>query len=125
MADAHVAVSEHHHGAPHAGELCQHFGMARIVIAGLVERLLVERRGDDSADPLGLGEAHPALDRKVREAAPIGREPARQDGPAFGTSLQFAERRPVLVLGLNFGNFEFGPELCPGLLQRRIAADHH
>ena len=125
VADAHVAVGQHHDRPAHAGELRQHLGVARIVIAGLVERLLVERRGDDPADPLGLGEAHAALDGKVGEAAAIGRELARQDGVAFRTGLESAERRPFGILGLDLGDIEFGRELRPRPLQRNAAADHH
>ena len=51
MADAHVTVGEQHHGAANAGEFRQHLGMAGIMITGLVQRFLVERRGHDAADP--------------------------------------------------------------------------
>ena len=105
VADAHVAVREHHHRPAHAGEIGQHLGMAGIVVAGLVERLLVERRGDDGADPAGLGEAHALLDGQVGEASAIGGEHARMDRLAFRPGLQAAESRPIGIVGLDLAGW--------------------
>ena len=126
VADAHVAVGEHHHRTAHAGELRQHLGVARIVIAGLVERLLVERRGDDRADPAGLARgARPARWRGRRSVRRRPRARRAGSGSPSGPAWRSTERRPIGILGLDLGDVEFGRELRPRLLQRSVAADHH
>lgn len=73
MVDAHIAVRQHHHRAFNAGELGQHLGMAGVVIAGVVQRFLVQGRGHDTADPSRLGHADALLHGLEGEAAAVGR----------------------------------------------------
>ena len=51
VAHAHVAVRQQHHRAARMGQRRQHFGVAGEVVPGQVQRLLVQRRGDDGIDP--------------------------------------------------------------------------
>ena len=47
------AEIEHHREIAHAAQLRKQFGVARIMMPGLPQSRLVQRRGDDSVDPSG------------------------------------------------------------------------
>ena len=123
--DPHVAVGEHHHRAAHPGQLGQHLGMAGIVVAGLVEGLLVERRRDDAADLVRHRQTDAGLDRLVGEAAAIGGEPARLDGRALGIGLKAAQGRPGSSLGHLGDPLRQEAQCLFGPAQGRDAADDH
>ena len=100
VADPHVAVRQHHHRAAHAGELRQHLGMAGIVVAGLVQRLLVEGCGDDALRPDRPG---PGARRARRPGRRTGRRrptarPGRIGSPS-GPACRKASAGQSAVLG--------------------------
>ena len=101
VADPHVAVRQHHAGAFDAGQFGQHLGVAGVVVAGFVQRLLVQRRGDDAADAAVQRQADAAFDRLEGEAAAVGGELAGLDRFALRSGLQGAQRRPF---GVVFGH---------------------
>ena len=83
----------------------QHLGVAGEVVAGLVQRLLVQRRGDDGAGPPGLGQAHALLDRQIGEAPAIGARARRArsaspSGPACRKQRSGQSRRRRVTSGM-------------------------
>ncbi len=81
-----------------AGEFGQQLGMAGIVEAGLVQRLLVERRSDDAADLAGQRERA----RPFRSPCSAMRPPSAESTPGrisspFSVGLDEAEVSAVAV----------------------------
>ena len=89
------------------------------MIAGLVQRFLVQRRGDDAADASRQRKPHALLDRLVGEAAAIGGEHAGRDRGALLVRLQEGEIRPVIVVGPDLRDIEVGCDLAVGLIAAR------
>ena len=108
VADPHVAVRQHHAGALDAGQFRQHLGVAGVVVAGLVQCLLVQRRGDDAADPARHRQPHAALHRLEREAAAVGRELAGPDRLALRPRLQGRQGGPARSASVHRGDAQVG-----------------
>jgi len=65
-------VRRQHHRDARAGELRQHLGVTRKIVATGEERCLVDRRGDDPIDFAGRSELHCALDGEAAESSGVG-----------------------------------------------------
>jgi len=73
---AQLVVGEHHAHRHAAGELGQQFGVARVRMAGAVQRLLRDGRGDDRADFAAHGHRGGALDAEIGRLAGPRVDPA-------------------------------------------------
>ena len=74
VAHPHVAVRQQHHRTARLGQRRQHVGVAGIVVAGEVQRLLVQRCGDDGIDPSRQRQFHRARHREIGEAPCLRRD---------------------------------------------------
>jgi hypothetical protein len=74
-----------------------------IVIAGAVERLLVQGCGDDRGDPAGEREAHSLLDGLEGETSAISGQRPRPDRLALPVGLQEPEMSPLAIANLGNG----------------------
>ncbi|MGY4470487.1 hypothetical protein ACVWWK_006196 [Bradyrhizobium sp. LB9.1b] len=105
------------------GEMRQHLGMSREMIAGLVEGFLVERSRDDGRGPSRLRQAHALLDRLVGEASAVRAQYAGLDRVALDVGLEEAEVRPVTILSAHFRDRNAGTERSFRAIERRATAD--
>ena len=103
---------EQHEGGGRAGQVREHAGMAVVVVAGGVQRLLVDRRGDDAGDLAGHRVLHRRSDEAEGGVAGAGVELARRDGAA-------GDR---LVVHRGGGEGQRGAEETLGLLEARAVA---
>jgi hypothetical protein len=78
MRDPHHVVRQHHHRVALAGQVGEQLGVAFEGVAGQVQRLLGQGRGDDGIHLAGLRHACGALDRAVGPFA-TGRADAALD----------------------------------------------
>ncbi|MNV85143.1 hypothetical protein D3C71_1790750 [compost metagenome] len=72
---------QHHRHFVDVGQVREHFGVAGVLVATGVQRFLVQRRGADRIDLLGLGQLHGAGDVLI--------------GGVTGNRRQLAERQIV------------------------------
>ena len=94
VADLEPVVGEQHAAARAAGQLGQDLGMAGVGVARGVERLLVDRRGDDRVDLARERQPHGALDRGEGEPAALGAELAGLDRRLGRRRLDHADLGP-------------------------------
>ena len=123
MRDPQAVVRQHHAAALAARQVGQDLGVAGIGVARLVERLLVDRRGDDRIDLARQRQLHGPLDRGEGEPAGLGAEPAGRDRLLGGGRLDQPDVRPAAAMRAD--SAPRMPRRRGGVRHAGRGADHH
>jgi hypothetical protein len=136
MDDVQPLGGEQHPGRPAAGQMREQPGVAVIVVPGRVQRLLVDRRGDDDRGPAALRELDRRADVLVRRLAAARAQHAEPLGKPLDGHVDHPDRavavaHPDTRSGRRHGALDHRPvaDHCEagalGRRQRRQRLDRH